>query len=567
MRPLSWLLVLMLVCTGIPIPADAARKPKLNKTSVKLRVGKTVKLKVKNNKKKVKWSSANKKIATVNKKGLVKARKKGKTRIIAKIKKKKYICKVTVLANKTDDPDDFSEDSGSDGNDDTGSGNGTQVTQAPSDGTAKPGESPGKTPSAQKTSAPGNTSGPTPTPGEPTPIHWGTPEPTTAPWVTNTPVVNPTQAPVKTSTPTKTPTPTKAPTKAPTPTKTPTPTKAPTKAPTPTIKPTPTKTPTPTIKPTPTATPSQGGDIPSGATVFTINGKKLAIGMTEAAAKTVLSQLGTIREGKSPQGFQTLACNTSNYSEYLLLYLQAGKDSKDSKVVGICGIGKSMSYGDVSAGQNGNNLSGWTNNNQYKTEKKLVAAKEKKISGNEQAYAFYDALGDNTVYCIQVFDPTNACVKMVSQNNNNMIYMTSDNTYDDSAITTSIVTEVGHMLNAFRAYRNQAAFTFHSGLAGCAQAYCNQADGSKLQGRGDPELINAILAAGTDPGVYGEACYYDAADAISFANSLIELDDFYKVLVNNKEIDGATPVWGNAGVGMACNGKHTYVTVDYVDAP
>ena len=73
------MLALALVCTSTPSLASAAKKPKLNKTSVKLRVGKTVKLKLKNNKKKVKWSSANKKIATVNKLGLVKAKKKGKT--------------------------------------------------------------------------------------------------------------------------------------------------------------------------------------------------------------------------------------------------------------------------------------------------------------------------------------------------------------------------------------------------------------------------------------------------------------------------------------------------------
>ena len=108
--------------------------------------------------------------------------------------------------------------------------------------------------------------------------------------------------------------------------------------------------------------------------------------------------------------------------------------------------------------------------------------------------------------------------------------------------------------------------SFHSGLAECAQSYCNQATSSKLQGRGDPKLINAILAAGTDPGVYGEACYYDAADAISFANSLIELDDFYLVLINTKEVDGWTPTWDYAGVGMASNGKHTYVTVDYIES-
>ncbi|MDE6568273.1 MAG: Ig-like domain-containing protein, partial [Lachnospiraceae bacterium] len=207
-RLLSWLLVMTLICTGAPISAGAAKKPKLNKKSVKLKVGKTVKLKLKNNKKKVKWSSANKKIATVNKKGLVKAKKKGKTRIIAKVKKKKYICKVTVLAKNTGDSGDSAEDNGSgdsDYNYDSGWGDDTQVTQTPSDETANPEESPGKTPSAQKTAAPGNTSGPHPGPQitpepvtttSPWEIPWGTPLPGTTttpgentplPWGTSLP--------------------------------------------------------------------------------------------------------------------------------------------------------------------------------------------------------------------------------------------------------------------------------------------------------------------------------------------------------------------------------------------
>ena len=57
---------------------------------------KTVKLKVKGTKKKIKWSSKKKSIATVTKKGVVKGRKAGKTTIVAKVGKKKYSCKVIV---------------------------------------------------------------------------------------------------------------------------------------------------------------------------------------------------------------------------------------------------------------------------------------------------------------------------------------------------------------------------------------------------------------------------------------------------------------------------------------
>ena len=72
------------------------KKVKLSKKKLTLYVGGTKTLKVKNTKKKVKWSSSKKKVATVSKKGKVKAKKKGKTTITAKVGKKKLKCKVTV---------------------------------------------------------------------------------------------------------------------------------------------------------------------------------------------------------------------------------------------------------------------------------------------------------------------------------------------------------------------------------------------------------------------------------------------------------------------------------------
>ena len=45
---------------------------------------------------KVKWSSSNKKVATVNSKGKVVAKKKGTAKISAKVGGKTYRCKVTV---------------------------------------------------------------------------------------------------------------------------------------------------------------------------------------------------------------------------------------------------------------------------------------------------------------------------------------------------------------------------------------------------------------------------------------------------------------------------------------
>lgn len=81
--------------------SNAAKKAKLSKKKLTLKVGTKKKLKVKFAKKKVKWSSNKKSVATVSKKGIVKAKKIGKAVITAKVGKKKYKCKVTVIAQNT----------------------------------------------------------------------------------------------------------------------------------------------------------------------------------------------------------------------------------------------------------------------------------------------------------------------------------------------------------------------------------------------------------------------------------------------------------------------------------
>ena len=85
-----------------PMSTDAKKAVKLNKTKLSLQTGKTSKLKLKNIKKKVKWSSKNKNIATVSNKGVVKGVKVGTTTIVAKCGKKKYSCKVTVVMSDAD---------------------------------------------------------------------------------------------------------------------------------------------------------------------------------------------------------------------------------------------------------------------------------------------------------------------------------------------------------------------------------------------------------------------------------------------------------------------------------
>ena len=83
--------LILSLCLTLAAPVDAKSKVRLT-----LSVGGSINLKLLNNKKKVTWKSSNKKVASVTKKGKVKAKKKGKAKIIARVGKKKYICKLSV---------------------------------------------------------------------------------------------------------------------------------------------------------------------------------------------------------------------------------------------------------------------------------------------------------------------------------------------------------------------------------------------------------------------------------------------------------------------------------------
>ena len=103
-RSLAILLVLVLTLGFSPVTnVEAKAAPRLNYKKVTLVQGKRKKLKVRNLRRgrKVKWYSTKKSVATVNKKGVVKAKKKGKTYIVAKVGKKKYHCKVIVKKKVT----------------------------------------------------------------------------------------------------------------------------------------------------------------------------------------------------------------------------------------------------------------------------------------------------------------------------------------------------------------------------------------------------------------------------------------------------------------------------------
>lgn len=77
----------------IPSFASAAN---LSKTKLELNVGENVKLKLKGTTSKVTWTSSDKSIATVTKKGKVTAKSEGNTTVTATSDGKKYICQVAV---------------------------------------------------------------------------------------------------------------------------------------------------------------------------------------------------------------------------------------------------------------------------------------------------------------------------------------------------------------------------------------------------------------------------------------------------------------------------------------
>ena len=75
----------------------------LNYKKLTLKVGQKKRLKVRGTSNKAKWSSSNKKVAAVSKKGVVKAKKKGKAVITAKMGKWKQKARIIVKAKKKKD--------------------------------------------------------------------------------------------------------------------------------------------------------------------------------------------------------------------------------------------------------------------------------------------------------------------------------------------------------------------------------------------------------------------------------------------------------------------------------
>lgn len=543
---MSLVLVGALVITSVFVPGqqtDAKAKVKLNKKKLVLTVGKKAKLKVKGTKKKVKWSSSKKKIATVTKKGVVKAKKKGTAKIVAKIGKKKYTCKVVVKAKKK-----------------------AKITSKPkavAKVTAKPGTLPSKNP--QVSDNPSQTTQPS---------EEG--DPTTAKIILNDNVAttwNAYHRPLKDVTVTEAAT----------------------------IRIGYTdifdgslyytntygremsldelkshegeefgqgfwknhprndqsftlqtgtvntiyvrlvdnmtetvyylnsdkiivqgaaqKTPEPSAS----AAPSSSG--------LTVGNRQLSVGMTKTAFNNALASKSTDvkREEKSPQGFDVIAFrengNNSSlsgnqydqkYSTYILAYLQ------DNEVIGITAIAPGMSYaGEVSYGTPASTLAsnGWTSVDWYLAGS-AAGAYTKTIKGTE-VIAFVDALGSNQVYCIQAFSDSYFVDDMT-----NVSETTLQLNYP-AEVQTAMATESGELLNAYLVNQGQSAFRINTKLSAAAKSYSSEIVSAGIidasdASRSSSDIRSSIRAAGIAPGAWGERVLIGNMDAIGFANSMIE---------------------------------------------
>ncbi len=243
----------------------ASAAVRIDRSKTTIYIGQTQRLKLAGTAKRVKWSSTDRSVVTVNKKGKITGRKNGTATITAKISKKKYTCKVTVKAYNGITKKCYRIDAGKSrslkqsanwksSDDNIAKVSKSGLVRAVSPGTCEISATiryhryiyvikvpepiivtatptPGTTivttptPGITATPAPITTASPTPAPtitDTPAPIITGTPRPTAT--VTPTPIITstPKPAPVITSTPrpviTATPTPTPVITDTPTPT-------------------------------------------------------------------------------------------------------------------------------------------------------------------------------------------------------------------------------------------------------------------------------------------------------------------------------------------------------------
>lgn len=96
MKRISAILMTVILCTLLIAPASASAAV-ISKEKATMEVDSTLKLKIQGSKESVLWSTSKKSVATVNKSGIVTAKKEGVAKITATIGEEEYVCTVTVV--------------------------------------------------------------------------------------------------------------------------------------------------------------------------------------------------------------------------------------------------------------------------------------------------------------------------------------------------------------------------------------------------------------------------------------------------------------------------------------
>lgn len=101
----KWISIFVIFCMCFTLTSSvsiAKKKAKLSYTKIIMAEGATFKLKMLNQKGKIRWYSSNKKNVTVSKNGKLVAKKIGKANVCAEAGKRKYVCKVVVKRKRDD---------------------------------------------------------------------------------------------------------------------------------------------------------------------------------------------------------------------------------------------------------------------------------------------------------------------------------------------------------------------------------------------------------------------------------------------------------------------------------
>lgn len=323
---------------------------------------------------------------------------------------------------------------------------------------------------------------------------------------------------------------------------------------------------------TQTVTGEPGKNIPITGDVFQIGTYKLALGLTRAQVNTILGTLSTNvkRTEKSPQGFDVIAfrpngnkagaSGSAKYSTYILLYL------KSDKVVGICGICKTMSYTNVvSAGTTAAALetnSRWSPADWYTTTGiSSGAGAYQTTTTNANVLAFVDYYGSKTTYCIQAFSNEYSVESMTDLSNNE-----ASCSYG-SDVLAAMKTESGELINAYLAFYGLRTLGTNTKLSNIAQNYCstmvkNGITAAEQAERSNAELKSAFQSAGIKCEAYGECVLVGNMDAIGFANSIVLSEQRWLQIRNesNYSVMGlGTDVYSDGSL------YYPYLVIDFID--